>query len=306
MKKFLSVTLALFIIFAFIGCSVPNSNGVSTFENDLNVEQNNDERYNSSIYLTEDKFFFTSHNPNGKFGSSNQPYVYDLKTGKIKAMLDFSVDNMENIIVVGSRMYFIIYTYTSTDWGYCLFEYNLDTSETKRICETPNTVDNILISCCDDIIFYMCSKSPQDSGDLSEYEFHIIEDGEDRLIRSGIMSVSPEFHDDENGVYFVICKDNDWDNQITYFADKRGNITQSDKTFGYYEEYYTYFPCEYIDSKIVSGKFGKYYILEDDIPYKETDKDACGYKYKIKYYLYDTEAKEVHTLTDAQYWYYYL
>jgi len=312
MKKLLCALCVLLTLFGFTGCSSHtsalhfkvSSEGKSSFENDLNVTQNNNARYNNSIYLTKNKFIFTSYNPDGRFGDMGKPYVYDLKTGKIEEMLDFDIGNFNNVTVLNNRMYFTCYTDTSSDWGYCLYEYNFETKKAVRIFETPNTVDNIPVVCCDDIIFYLGSKTPQNETDLRKDTLHIMDNGEDRLVKDGITAAYYEgFLSNENGIFFTLNQNYDSDNQITYFADKQGNIEEVKKVLNYEENIQS---AEYIDDKIISGKFGDYYILEDEMPIRFTDNaDKCGYDYKIMYYLYDVNTNEIHPLTKAQYWFYY-
>lgn len=319
MKKLFCVLMCIIVVsISFCGCSPGlkeiiegniNKKGESSFENDLNTEVNNGDRFNKSIYLTKDKFFFTTYDANNNFGSQQKPFVYDLKTAQIKPMLNFNVDTISDITVIGEKMYFISYTTTSTDWGYCLLEYDINTDEIKRIFETPNTGDSIGMVNFDDTIIYTCSVSNQNADEIHEYEIHKLENGTDTILKSGIKSAMCEMNTDKNGVYFTYCSNNDWEYAFSYYIDKNAVITESDFIpefeHKYVEEYEN---CEYIENKIISAKFGDYYILQDEgsEPKYRTDENDCGYKYKINYYLYDAKTKEISTLTDAEYWYYYV
>lgn len=312
MKKTNIVILLLILTMIMCaGCSNTQSNkifvlkGISTFESDLNVSVNNEDRYNESIYLTKDKFYFTSHDNSCNFGNGNKPYVYDLKTGEIKSMLDFDVDDIHNVTVINNKMYFISYTNTSTDWGYCLFEYDINTEDVTRIYETPNTVDSIVMACFGDTIIYACSVSPQNLDNTGEYEIHKLKNGNDTVIKNQIISIVCDLIQNENGAYFTFCQNNDMDNSKSYFIDKNGNLSDSDFVPDE-DDYYYEKETEYINDKIISARFGDYYILEDKIPDKETSDGDCGYEYQINYYLYNAITQETHTLTSADYWYYYI
>lgn len=294
-------TIFIFIailILTISGCSA-NSNFIgATFEKLLQTETNNELRYNNAVYLTDDKFFFTTEDKNKKntFGNPTKLVVYNLLTGEKDYPITFSHGEIKNMVFVRNKLYFVTYTNTNTDWGYCLFSLDTDTYEVERIYETHNTTDNIYLAGSGDIIYYLCCT------DNLSYELHRIKDDNDTVIKDKIICNYSDLYSYDSYVYIIIYRFDGLTDCYTIGSDSQLKETNEDNI----PLYSDIAKCEKISNKLLSGKFGKYYILEDKIPEKSPDSDECGYEYTIGYYLFDSETEERYNLCEATYWYYYI
>lgn len=297
--------------------AVVETKGQTVLSEDLSVEQAKDTPYNSSVYLTKDKFIFTTQDDNSNFGDQQMPMVYDLKTGKITKMVNFDTGGIDHCHLVGNDLYFVSYSKTTNgpvdaSHGFCFFKYNLESGDIDCVYETPNTVSFIFSECIDDTIFYFASTTTQEEleDNIETYQLHILKNGKDTIVKDNIKTTIPDMikADDKIGVYFNTVMNNDFDTEKTYFTDMNGKTEETDKSLYEMEEKNQQEEHEHIDDKIISGKFGDYYILEDEIPSEEDGKNAgdCGYQYTINYYLYNVNTKETQTLTSATYWHYYI
>lgn len=314
LKKFFPFILSVIIIIVCSSCNGITSeinpsiplNGISKFDDELNTKINNS-NYNSSIYLTNKYFFFTTEDTSSgnSFGNPSKLLKYDLNSGKITNVLDFPTSEITDMIMIENKLYFVTYTNTDTDWGFCLFSYNIKNEQVDRIYETPNTVDCISISSIGNTLFYMCSTMPQpDYNNIitnkAQYQIHMINNSEDKIIKDDIICNYADFINENNKIYINLYCD---ETEEALIVDKDGILTTSEKL----KETKNNDEAEKINGKIVSGKFGKYYILEDEIPdLYDDNSDSCGYRYSINYYIYNVESKEEKTLTPAFYWYYYI
>lgn len=323
MKKFLALTLSIIIIIICSACtgikneikaSIP-SNGISTFENELDTEINNNDKYNNCIYLTNRFFFFTTEDtdPSNSFGTPTKLLKYDLHSGAITSILDFPTSEIMDLTLIGSKLYFITYTNTNTDWGFCLFSYDIEDETVDRIYETPNTVDWIYMSSIGDKLFYMCSTMTQDEENSFDtnaeayvrYQLHMISNNEDQIIKDNINCKYADLLKEDNNIYINLYFDGA---EEAYIINEDGEInTSSEIKETEKNDYNDDDDTEKIKGKLVSGKFGRYYILQDKVlDLYNGDTDSCGYRYSINYYIYDTENKEEKMLSPAFYWYYYI
>lgn len=310
MKKLLPLILSILIIISCSACSIITgeirpripAEGISKFDNELDTQINNN-NHNSSIYLTNKYFFFTTEDTSSDntFGTPSKLLKYDLKSGKITNVLDFSTSEITDMTLIDRKLYFVTYTNTETDWGFCLFSYDIESRKIERIYETPNTVDYIAVSSIENKLFYMCSTSPQgNGGDYINYQIHMIKDNEDTIIKDDILCKYADFIYEDDKIYINLYYDA---KEKAFILNKDGTLSSSDRL----KETESSTETEKINGRAVSGKFGKYYILEDEIPDLSDDNpDSCGYRYSINYYIYNAETKEEKTLTPAFYWYYYI
>lgn len=310
MKKILPLILSVLMIICCTACSsitseirpsIP-SEGISKFDSELDTQISND-NYNTSIYLTNKYFFFTTEDTSStnSFGTPSKLLKYDLKSGEITNVLDFPTSEITDMILIENKLYFVTYTNTDTDWGFCLFSYDIESGQTERIYETPNTVDYIAVSSIENKLFYMCSTSPQNnSGKYTTYQIHMRNGNDDKILKDNIICKYSDFINEDNKIYINLYND---ETDKALIIDKDGIIKDSEEL----KETDNSNEAEKINGKIVSGKFGKYYILENEIPdFSEDNPDSCGYRYSINYYIYNSESKEEKTLTPAFYWYYYI
>lgn len=315
MKKYLPFILSILMIISCSACSSISGginphiplNGISKFDNELDTEINNN-NYNSSIYLTNKYFFFTTEDTSSdnRFGTPSKLLKYDLKSGKITNVLDFPTSEITDMILIENGLYFVTYTNIDTDWGFCLFSYDMESEQTERIYETPNTVDGISVAAIGNNLFYMCSTlTQQDHNNITandkeyvKYQIHMIKDGADKIIKDDIICKYADFIYEDNKIYVNLYSEQ---TEEALIIDAYANVSNTTKL----KESGNSYEAEEINNKIVSGKFGKYYILQDDIPDSSDDNsDNSGYRYSINYYIYNTENKEEKTLTPAFYRYY--
>lgn len=340
MKKVFSLLIAVLIVVSICGCTkrelkprvtVPVQ-GVSTFPDDLQVQSVFSDRNNTEIYLSKDKFIFTTEDSNSNFGDGQMPMVYDLKTGKITRMVNFDTGGIDYCFLIDRDFYFVSYSnttnnHTSTNWGYCLFKYNLDNGETIPVFETPNTFSDLSVTQQGEVLFYLGSVTATQEIDQREdkygdnpdygkyvpaddkmkYELHMIKDDQDILVMDAFEAVNAVLHNGYNGVYLAV-NDEYYKQKEAYFIDINGDVTSVNMDLSNYDDCTSlHYETERIDGKIVSGKFGDYYILEDDIPakVKSPNVNDCGYQYSINYYLYDKVNDTIYELTEKTDWHYY-
>lgn len=309
MKKAWSFVLAIVLCFSLFGCVKNNANIELTNSIEVN---NSDDRFDTSIYLTRDKFFFTSNNDKSTFGDCNTPYVLDLKTGKEKEMLNFDVGDVSDIKMVGGYLYFTCYTYTSYDtdanWGSCLLKYNVQNEECTPVFETPNTVQDIWYEVLGNKLIVLLGCDEQDNSG-AKYELYLYDTRtSEALAIKKYLSIVPNcMETDGKNVYFRYEKEklNSAGNgeiigDVTVSISQKGEIKECKHIFA--EEYGDTEGPDMIDGKIVSAAFGDYSILQETVSKKYGN--DCGYEYKIKYYLYDSNTWEKTPLTKAKYWFY--
>lgn len=310
MKKALSLVVAFVLCISLFGCAKSSKNIVLT--NSVEVNNSND-RFDTSIYLTKDKFFFTSNDDTNTFGDCNTPYVLDLKTGKTKKMLSFDVGDVRDIKMVGNFLYFKCYTYTSYDtnanWGSCLLRYNVQNEECSPVFETPNTVQDIWYEVLGNklVILVGCDEQ-ENSGAKYELYLYDTRTSETLTIERYSYIVPNCMETDGKNVYFRYEKENinsvgnaEIIDDVTVSISPKGEIRECRHKFA--EEYEDTKGPDMIDDMIISAAFGDYSILEKTV--SKSSGNGCGYEYKIKYYLYDGNTWEKTPLTKAKYWFYY-
>ena len=314
MKKIICVLLAFALVFCLYGCSSDDllktskrPKAYARIKTDLNVEVTND-NYNSEIYLTKDKFIFVSKDNSSSFGSLSTPYIYNLKTKSIKRLFDFDCGDFSILMATESKLYTKAYTYTGKDesnWGYCLIEYDLESSKTRKIYETPNTVYWISSAIIGDTLVYCASSGNQDLLDDESnmpHEIHAIKNGKDSVIKKDIIAEYANI-ESVNGKNYLELSDK-MDERELYEIKEDLSIERSDEEIGFEAEEYTASEQEKIDKYFIDGKFGDWYIVNDgEKNKKEFDN---GYDYSINYYLYNTKTNEATKLTQAHFTFYYV
>ena len=330
MKKFTCVILSAFLCILLSSCSLfSNYKGISdtdskvkvntdgaTFENEIDFIAENKTQNNSSVYLTEDKFYYTTYDSENNFGDGSKLMVYNLRTGEITAPLSMHIGDISNFNYMNGKLYFTGYTNTQTDWGFCLFELDCETYELKTIHQTPNTVDGISLAACGDKLFYIASENNQENIDYpGGFSLHMYEDGEDKIIDSQPVKqgYSQFLRYDDKGAHiqvekYAACQREIAGAEITgysnYFVDSDGIITElADESYNTDSSVQNEKPSE--EFKICAD-YKDYSIIENDIITENNDNTDCGYKYKAVYYLYDKQNDISYKLTEADYWYYYI
>lgn len=316
MKKILSIILPLIMCVAIIGfvyavCGIDSEKkSGALISSPLLVEKNNEDRYNDSIYLTEDKFFFTSYDDSNSFGDSNTPYILDLMSGKKNIMFDFDIGDVRSMSVIGEYMYLIGYTYTDSadeeKWGSCLISYHIPDGKCDFIYKTPNTVQEIEYEILGNRLVILAGVDNQGDLDYDDYKLLCYDVSNEKL--TDIMSLPSclpiSSKTDVDGAYFGFdkCVSNEYGNveitgSVTYHIFYDMDIEECTTVFDETKN------VQKIDDKIISANFGDYLILQDEIPNKVSD--GCGYDYKIKYYLYDTANGKKQPIEKVKYWFYY-
>lgn len=326
MKKITCVILSAFLCLLLSSCSLlGNFKGISgtdsevkvntdgaVFENGIDFTTENKTQNNSSVYLTEDKFYYTTYDSKNNFGDGSKLMVYNLRTGEITAPLSVNIGDISSLNYMNGKLYFTGYTNTQTDWGFCLFELDCETYELKTIHQTPNTVDGISLAACGDKLFYIASENNQENVDYSGgFNLHMYEDGEDKIMNSQFVQqgYSQFLRYDDKGAYIQVEKYAAYQQVITgysnYFIDSDGNITElMDESYS--ADYFSAENEKPSEEFKVCADYKNYSILESDIVNdygKDTD---CGYKYKAVFYLYDKQNDMSYKLTEADYWYFYI
>lgn len=319
--KLLSILSALILIFQMSACSVifPDigyGKLTTTFDNDLDIVENNTYYYqpNDAVYLLEDKFIYTDldESDNNTWGTPRKLMICDLKTGEITVPITKPMGDINNLYYLNGKLYFTAYANTATDWGFCLFSYDLANNELETIYETPNTSGYPIIPfILSDTLYYFANAKTQTEINNETnyttnlgYKLHKYDGYADSIISEDI-PFKFDFLDsfDNNGVFIQ-----DYESGKYYQIKYDGAIVETnEKTAKKADKTLPETNTE-INDLLISGRFGDYYILEDKIPPNENEdeEDACGYKYTINYYLYDTNNKETYELTNATYWYYYI
>ena len=314
MKKIICILLSVSLIFCLCSCSnsslLPGDKKPKAYakiDTDLNVEINSD-NYNSQIYLTKDKFIFVSKDNSSSFGSLSTPYLYDLKTKKISRLFDFDSGDFSILMATESKLYIEAYTYTEnneSNWGYCLIEYDLESSKTRKIYETPNTVYWISSAIIGDTLVYCASSGNQDLLDDESnmpHEIHAIKNGKDSVIKKDIIAEYANI-ESVNGKNYLELSDK-MDERELYEIKEDLSIERSDEEIDFEAEEYTASEQEKIDKYFIDGEFGDWYIVNDgEKNKKEFDN---GYDYSLNYYLFNSKTNEATELTTAYFTSYYV
>lgn len=301
-KKIISAILTIIILLQFSGCSnlTVNKKSESVFPYGLNNVSN--EAYNftscTNVYLLKDKFIYTTldESERNSFGDPKKLMICDLISGNVKSADTKPLSDISNMCYVNDRLYFTAYADTSTDWGFCLFSYDIENDELKTIYETPNTVQDIFLTVCSDTIFYCANADNQQNiRDDNCFDLHMYADDTDTVLAKNL-SYDSLIWSDSNGAYFTADENKyiyvDCEGNKKLSAEKppgdlkNGNLSADEDS-------------EYI------AIFGDYRIeLCDEKPYI-FDENDCGYKYSAYYYLYDTKNSKSYKLTKIKDWYYY-
>lgn len=298
MKRSIIFIITAVLLLSFSSCSGSKDFESEIFNARLETEINNECRFNNAVYLTEDKFFFTTEDENSDntFGNPTKLVAYNLLTGERDYPLDFFHGDIKKMTLAGTKLYFVTYTSTDADWGWCLFSLDINSYALERIYQAHNTVDEIYLSGIGDVIYYLCC------ADNNSYELHMIKNNSDIVIKDHIVCRYADMYAYNSNIYITIYE---YSGLTDYYSiDSDGKLSEADSDS--IPDYYEIAKRENISGKILSGKFGRYYILEDKVPEKNDTGDSCSYEYTIGYYLYDSQTKEKYNLCQADYWYYFI
>lgn len=307
LKKVISAILTIIIILQFSACSnlTAYEKSESVFPNGLNNVYN--ENYNfecmTNVYLLKDKFIYTTldESENNNFGDPKKLMICDLVNGNVKSADIKPLSDIFNMCYVNDKLYFTAYANTSTDWGFCLFSYDIEKDDLKTIYETPNTVHDIMLTVCSDTIFYCANADNQENiRDENCFDLHMYADDTDTVLAKDL-PYDAIAGSNSKGAYFALNE-----NEYIY-VDLNGNIKSvtEEQTA---PEKNGYLSGDEEEELEYTAIFGDYQIaLGDEKPYSNTDnKNDCGYKYSAYYYLYDTKNSKSYKLTKIEDWHYYI
>lgn len=265
------------------------------------VENNSiGDNFNSSTYLTNDYFFYTSYDRYSDFGDGCKVMKYDLHTAKVEPITkSFYCGGAYNMLVLNNMLYFTAYAETgATDdegilpGGFCLFEYNIANDEMKRIYATPNTLDYVQPFVCNNKLYYIASTATQERNNV-HYNLYSYDNGTSRLINEhseyNLIDVEIDgvnatiYGESSNGIYTV-----------TEISDNNAVISLKMNDPNYSS------PTKY-DYR----SFGEWKITEtqEQSTEDETESDDCGYEYSVKFHI--SNGTDTYNLADAAYMYYY-
>lgn len=323
MKKAISFLLTILLIFSFTACSSNSSKSINdsayikSYQSDgdkiesINVSLNNSigNQYDSSTYLTEDYFFYTSYDENSSFGNGSKLMKYNLHTADVEPInKDFYIGDVHNMLVVDECLYFTTYAETgATDeegtlpGGFCLFEYNIRKDSVEKIYATPNTIEQIYPFVINNKLYFVASTAKQNGDDfhlnLYSYKnkhYEIIWDFTDEYkIARDYYCVNVE--SDGNNKTIMHLEDNKSEFAYNLYINEKGVYKQEKCEIKENAE----FNCDY-------RTFGEWKIVSTTV--KSTEDEAgdqdCGYEYSVLYSI--SNGKENYSLSNAAYWFYYI
>lgn len=307
LKKVISAVLTIIIILQFSACSNSTAyeKSESVFPSGLNNVYN--ENYNfecmTNVYLLKDKFIYTTldESENNNFGDPKKLMICDLVSGNVKSANIKPLSDIFNMCYVNDKLYFTAYANTSTDWGFCLFSYDIEKDDLKTIYETPNTVHDIMLTVCSDTIFYCANADNQENiRDENCFDLHMYADDTDTVLAKDL-PYDAIAGSDSKGAYFALNED-----EYIYVDCNGSKKSVSEKQIVYEENGHMSSDSEQGFEYIAI--FGDYKIaLSSEKTDIETQEESnCGYKYSAYYYLYDTKTSEHYKLTRTKDWYYYI
>ena len=161
MKRILALLLCVVSVLALCACSKANTAqpAGARFDKPLQQQTENQLQPQSNIYLTADTFYYATEDTDERntFGTPQKLMAYDLLTGKTRTVLD-GVSDIAQMCRIGNTLYFTCYTYTDTDktqWGFCLYAYDIHKDWPACIYATPNTSDGVALAPCGYTLFYL-------------------------------------------------------------------------------------------------------------------------------------------------------
>lgn len=295
MKKTISILLILCVAFACNACTAESSDSLST--DTLDVSENHDmNRRSTNIYLTKDKFFYTSYDRKNSVGDQYTAYVKDIKSGKEERLMSFDAGNVSNMAKIGDSLFFTcLADKNPVENGdtacYCLMRYIIDKKHICTIFESPVSYAQIIPVVMNGKIFF--TAVTQSRSEYDEYQLFMYNPYDDNTtaVIDDIENVSSvDFYKgaDINKAYLLLYAEN---SLKSYLVDKTGKakIIKNELVPEHKPDIDTY------KDKPVCGQFGEYIIVEDKMPDEFlrcrhrlglcTCSGSCSFKYKSNYYL---------------------
>lgn len=203
-KRILALLLCVVSVLALCACSKTNTAqpAGARFDKPLQQQTENQLQPQSNIYLTADTFYYATEDTDERntFGTPQKLMAYDLLTGKTRTVLD-GVSDIAQMCRIGNTLYFTCYTYTDTDktqWGFCLYAYDIHKDWPACIYATPNTSDGVALAPCGYTLFYLCNTRNQDgmsADEIGKGELHACTAAEDKVLQSGLETDRAYFYD---------------------------------------------------------------------------------------------------------------
>lgn len=232
--------------------------------------------------------------------------AYDLLTGKTRTVLD-GVSDIAQLCRIGNTLYFTCYTYTDTDktqWGFCLYAYDIDKDWVACIYATPNTSDGVALAPCGYTLFYLCNTRNQDGMSADESgkgELHACTYAEDKVLQSGLETDRAYFYDWSDSATYLLTNNGGTDS--CYHLDYKGKMTPTNhrpKTEPREEN------AEPSTKPVIVADYQNYSIeITCTVPKEPGDSD-CGYRYIARYVLKEKATGKSYALCSGSYWYYYI
>ena len=227
-------------------------------------------------------------------------------TGKTRTVLD-GVSDIAQLCRIGNTLYFTCYTYTDTDktqWGFCLYAYDIHKDWVACIYATPNTSDGVALAPCGYTLFYLCNTRNQDGMSADESgkgELHACTAAEDKVLQSGLETDRAYFYDWSDSAAYLLTNAGGTDS--CYHLDYKGKMTPTNhrpKTEPREEN------AEPSEKPVTVADYQNYSIeITCTVPKKPGDSD-CGYRYIARYVLKEKATGKSYALCSGSYWYYYI
>mgnify|MGYP001139284730 CR=1 FL=1 len=240
------------------------------------------------------------------FGTPQKLMAYDLLTGKTRTVLD-GVSDIAQMCRIGNTLYFTCYTYTDTDktqWGFCLYAYDIHKDWPACIYATPNTSDGVALAPCGYTLFYLCNTRNQDgmsADEIGKGELHACTAAEDKVLQSGLETDRAYFYDWSDSAAYLLTNNGGTDSY--YHLDYKGKMTPTNhrpKTEPREEN------AEPSTKPVIVADYQNYSIeITCTVPKKPGDSD-CGYRYIAQYVLKEKATGKSYALCSGSYWYYYI
>lgn len=309
-KRILALLLCVVSVLALCACSKANTAqpAGARFDKPLQQQTENQLQPQSNIYLTADTFYYATEDTDERntFGTPQKLMAYDLLTGKTRTVLN-GVSDIAQLCRIGNTLYFTCYTYTDTDktqWGFCLYAYDINKDWPACIYATPNTSDGVALAPCGYTLFYLCNTRNQDGMSADESgkgELHACTAAEDKVLQSGLETDRAYFYDWSDSAVYLLTNNGGTDSY--YHLDYKGKMTPTNhrpKTEPREEN------AEPSEKPVIVADYQNYSIeITCTVPKKPRDSD-CGYRYIARYVLKEKATGKSYALCSGSYWYYYI
>lgn len=309
-KRILALLLCVVSVLALCACSKANTAqpAGARFDKPLQQQTENQLQPQSNIYLTADTFYYATEDTDERntFGTPQKLMAYDLLTGKTRTVLD-GVSDIAQMCRIGNTLYFTCYTYTDTDktqWGFCLYAYDINKDWPACIYATPNTSDGVALAPCGYTLFYLCNTRNQDGMSADESgkgELHACTAAEDKVLQSGLETDRAYFYDWSDSAAYLLTNNGGTDS--CHHLDYKGKMTPTNhrpKTEPREEN------AEPSTKPVIVADYQNYSIeITCTVPKEPGDSD-CGYRYIARYVLKEKATGKSYALCSGSYWYYYI